>query len=188
MKPKSTGMGSLSFHQWIFMSQESNQGLLHYRQILYQLSYQGIAILMIIDLNVQSDNSNIPAVSGSDVYSVSSDSLLICLVIFCWDPAMIYCVNRALVIQEWDLMGVQVSYSPLTKFQPSVSLYFLAVYFASVFQFFSPSFGGTGWLEWSEELVFFFPRSVRHLQYPSRLGFGYILNSFPWGKTLLRRT
>ena len=76
-------MGSLSFHQWIFMSQESNQGLLHYRQILYQLSYQGIPILMIIDLNVQSDNSNIPAVSGSDVCSVSSDSLLICLVIFC---------------------------------------------------------------------------------------------------------
>ena len=34
-------MGSLSLHQQIFLTQESNQGLLHYRQILYQLSYQG---------------------------------------------------------------------------------------------------------------------------------------------------
>ena len=38
-KPKNTGMGSLSLLQWIFL--ESNQGLLHCRQILYQLSYQG---------------------------------------------------------------------------------------------------------------------------------------------------
>ena len=39
-KPKNTGVGSLSF-QWIFPSQESNQGFLHCRRILYQLSYQG---------------------------------------------------------------------------------------------------------------------------------------------------
>ena len=40
-KPKNTGVGSLSLLQQIFPSQESNQGLLHFRQILYQLSYQG---------------------------------------------------------------------------------------------------------------------------------------------------
>ena len=40
-KPKNTGVGSLSLLQGIFLTQESNQGLLHYRQILYQLSYQG---------------------------------------------------------------------------------------------------------------------------------------------------
>ena len=40
-KPKNTGMGSLSLLQWIFRTQESNWGLLHCRQILYQLSYQG---------------------------------------------------------------------------------------------------------------------------------------------------
>ena len=40
-KPKNTGVGSPSFIQWIFPTQESNQGLLHCRQILYQLSYQG---------------------------------------------------------------------------------------------------------------------------------------------------
>ena len=40
-KAKNTGGGSLSLLQWIFRTQESNQGLLHRRQILYQLSYQG---------------------------------------------------------------------------------------------------------------------------------------------------
>ena len=40
-KPKNTGVGSLSLLQQIFLTQESNQGLLHCRQILYQLSYQG---------------------------------------------------------------------------------------------------------------------------------------------------
>ena len=40
-KPKYNGVGSLSFLQWIFPTQEANQGLLHCRQILYQLSYQG---------------------------------------------------------------------------------------------------------------------------------------------------
>jgi len=40
-KPKSTGVGSLSLPQRIFPTQESNRGLLHCRQILYQLSYQG---------------------------------------------------------------------------------------------------------------------------------------------------
>ena len=40
-KPKSTGVGSLSLLQGIIPTQESNRGLLHCRQILYQLSYQG---------------------------------------------------------------------------------------------------------------------------------------------------
>ena len=38
-KPKNTWSGSLSLLQGIFPTQESNQGLLHRRQILYQLSY-----------------------------------------------------------------------------------------------------------------------------------------------------
>ena len=40
-KSKNTGVGSLSLIQESFQTQESNQGLLHCRQILYQLSYQG---------------------------------------------------------------------------------------------------------------------------------------------------
>ena len=40
-KPQNTGMGSLSLLQQIFSIQELNQGLLHCRWILYQLTYQG---------------------------------------------------------------------------------------------------------------------------------------------------
>ena len=40
-KPKNAEAGSLSLLQGIFLTQELNQGLLLYRQILYQLSYQG---------------------------------------------------------------------------------------------------------------------------------------------------
>ena len=44
-KPKNSGVGSLSLLQQIFLTQESNRGLLHCRQILYQLSYQGSPLL-----------------------------------------------------------------------------------------------------------------------------------------------
>ena len=39
-RPKTTGVGSLSLLQWIFPTQELNQGLLYCRQILYQLRYK----------------------------------------------------------------------------------------------------------------------------------------------------
>ena len=39
-KPKKTGVGSLTFLQWVFLTQELNWGLLHCKRILYQLSYQ----------------------------------------------------------------------------------------------------------------------------------------------------
>ena len=39
LQAKNTGVGSLSLLQWICLTQESNQGLLHCRQILCQLSY-----------------------------------------------------------------------------------------------------------------------------------------------------
>ena len=38
---QNTGVGSLSLLQGIFPTQGSNWGLLHCRQILYQLNYQG---------------------------------------------------------------------------------------------------------------------------------------------------
>ena len=44
-------MGSLSLLQWIFLTQESNRGLLHCRWILYQLSYQG-SLGCLIDLSI----------------------------------------------------------------------------------------------------------------------------------------
>ena len=44
-KPKNIGMGSLSLLEWIFPTQELNQGLLHHRWILHQLGYQGKPII-----------------------------------------------------------------------------------------------------------------------------------------------
>ena len=41
LMPTNTGLGGLSLLRGIFLTQESNQGLLHCRQILYQLSHQG---------------------------------------------------------------------------------------------------------------------------------------------------
>ena len=39
--PQNTGVGSLSLLHCVFPTQELNQGLLHCRWILYQLSYEG---------------------------------------------------------------------------------------------------------------------------------------------------
>ena len=50
-KPKSTAVGSLSLLQWIFPTQESNRGLLHYRRFLYQRSYQGSPGLTLKPIN-----------------------------------------------------------------------------------------------------------------------------------------
>ena len=47
-KPKNIGVGSLSLLQQIFPTQELKEGLLHCRQILYQLSSQGSLIFFII--------------------------------------------------------------------------------------------------------------------------------------------
>ena len=49
-KPKNTAVGSLSLLQGIFLTQESNRVLLHCRQILYQLSCSGKALLAIADV------------------------------------------------------------------------------------------------------------------------------------------
>ena len=43
---QNTGVGSLSLLQGIFPTQGSNPGLLHYRQILYQLSHEGKPVLL----------------------------------------------------------------------------------------------------------------------------------------------
>ena len=50
-KPKNTGVGSLSLLQEIFLTQESNWGLLHCRWILYQLSCLGSPVFVIVLTN-----------------------------------------------------------------------------------------------------------------------------------------
>ena len=48
---QNTGVGSLSLLQGIFPTQGWNPGLLHCRQILYQLSHQGSLFLLKIIIN-----------------------------------------------------------------------------------------------------------------------------------------
>ena len=47
-----TGVGSLSFLQETFLTQGSNWGLRHCRQILYQLSYQGSPYLCLNQVKI----------------------------------------------------------------------------------------------------------------------------------------
>ena len=49
-KPKNTEVGRLSLLQQIFPTQELDQGLLHCRQILYQLSYVWYIVIHLIYL------------------------------------------------------------------------------------------------------------------------------------------
>ena len=51
-KPKNTRVDSLSFLQGIFLTQESNQHLLHCRQILYWLNYQGSSYKNLPTINI----------------------------------------------------------------------------------------------------------------------------------------
>ena len=57
-KPKNTGVGSLSLLQRIIPTQELNQGLLHCRWILYQLSYQGSPVALLDVFNYLSTEIN----------------------------------------------------------------------------------------------------------------------------------
>ena len=50
-KPKNTGVGNLSLLQWIFLTQQLNQGLLHCRQILYQLRYVPLQCMYLYLIN-----------------------------------------------------------------------------------------------------------------------------------------
>ena len=45
-QPRNTGVGSLSLLQGIFRTQEWKRALLHCRQVLYHLSYQGSPLFM----------------------------------------------------------------------------------------------------------------------------------------------
>ena len=47
-KLKSSEVGSLSLLQQVFTTQESNWGLLHCRQIIYQLNYQGSPFVKLV--------------------------------------------------------------------------------------------------------------------------------------------
>ena len=57
-KPRNTGVGSLSLLQRNFLTQDSKWGLLHCRQILYQLSYPGSCRMGYTDSQISSQVSS----------------------------------------------------------------------------------------------------------------------------------
>ena len=73
-KPKNTGVGSLSLLQGNFLTQESNQGLLHCRQILYQLSHRRRPRILEWVAYPFSSGSSQPR-NGTRVSCIAEDSL-----------------------------------------------------------------------------------------------------------------
>ena len=68
-KPMNTGVGRWSLLQGIFLTQESNGGLLHCRRILYQLSYQGSPFPCVKHSKTQIGSATCPAVSFFHAFS-----------------------------------------------------------------------------------------------------------------------
>ena len=71
-KPKNTGVGSLSLLQGIFLTQELNRGLLHCRQILYQLSYQGSPSIMRDGSKVEWVERSVPGMTQKCTWCLDS--------------------------------------------------------------------------------------------------------------------
>ena len=72
-KPKYTGVGSLSLFQGIFPTQELNQGLLHCRRILYQLSYRGSPYVILADFFYLFGRGTSPSVKWSNTSTLFSE-------------------------------------------------------------------------------------------------------------------
>ena len=71
-KPKNIGVGSLSLLQRIFLTQKSNWGLLHCRQILYQLSYQGSPSIMRDGSKLEQVERRVPGMAQKFTFCLDS--------------------------------------------------------------------------------------------------------------------
>ena len=102
-KPKNTGVGSLSLLQQIFPAQELNQGLLHCRRILSQLSSQGSPKLLLIQYkyfyNLFSDI--VLRVIHFDTYS-SCSFIFAGFIVFIWGSLVVQIVKNPPVVQYSD--------------------------------------------------------------------------------------
>ena len=76
-KPKNTGVCSLSLLQGIFLTKESNQGLLSCRLILYHLSYQGSPSFKSISRTIESKTKLLSFLEGLRIISGKVQRLLI---------------------------------------------------------------------------------------------------------------
>ena len=81
-EPKNTGAGGLSFLQQIFLTQESNRGLLHCGQILNQLSSEGSPPMERFQLNSTASCVS-PAETGGALACLPSFSSFSPLALFC---------------------------------------------------------------------------------------------------------
>ena len=70
--PKNTGVDSLSLLQGTFLTQELNRGLLHCRQILYQLSYQGSPSIMRDGSKVEWVERSVPGMTQKCTWCLDS--------------------------------------------------------------------------------------------------------------------
>ena len=84
-KPKNTGVGSLSFLQWIFPTQELNWGLLHCKQLLYQMSYQGSSPMFIAALFTITKIWKQPKCPSTDNWIKRCDSIYIPYIYIEWN-------------------------------------------------------------------------------------------------------
>ena len=102
-KPMNTGVGSLSLLQGIFPTQKSNQGLLHCRRILSQLSSQGSPKLLLIQYkyfyNLFSDI--VLRVIHFDTYS-SCSFIFAGFIVFIWGSLVVQIVKNPPVVQYSD--------------------------------------------------------------------------------------
>ena len=71
-KPENTGVGSLSLLQWVFLTEESNRGLLHCRRILYPLSYQETPVKIKCTTNIMHLNHPATILPPQSVEKLSS--------------------------------------------------------------------------------------------------------------------
>ena len=96
-KPKNTGVGTLSFLQLIFLTQESNWGLLYCRQIVYQLSYQGSPLhLRNISIWILLPSPPLQSLSGLPLGRLRGNLFLSLIVVFSivyLAPAMVLCLG-----------------------------------------------------------------------------------------------
>ena len=72
-KPKNTAVGSLSLLQGNFHFQESNSGLLHCKQILYQLNYQGSPLMIYNSIIFLFTNHDAMVLSNSYIIIIVKD-------------------------------------------------------------------------------------------------------------------
>ena len=104
---QNTGMGSLSLLQGIFPIQGSNPGLLHCRQILYQLSPKGAQeywsrqpILSPVDLPDPGFEPGSPALAVDSLLPGGSDGKSVCLQ--CGRPGFDPWMGRILWRRKWQ--------------------------------------------------------------------------------------